>query len=100
MPGAPVTRPPDMLDRPNVQEWDSPDQLANYCRLLEDSGLLDPTVYRAAAGIGEEVNAAEHYLREGWRRGLEPGPDFDGELLYPYFRSVGMNGPPALSYVL
>jgi len=72
---------------------------ATNCRLLEASGLIDEQAYRAAAGIGPTVNAAEHYLTVGWREGLEPGPQFDGAFLAPYYRSIGFAGPPAIAYL-
>jgi glycosyltransferase involved in cell wall biosynthesis len=68
-------------------------------RLLEQSGLFYAETYRAAAGIDGGTNAAEHYLLEGWRAGLEPGPDFEGGFLYPYYRSVGLFEPPPLTYI-
>jgi len=70
------------------------------CRLLESSEVFDQQAYRAAAGIGENVAAAEHYLAVGWRQGLEPGPKFEGAFLQPYYRSAGFAGPPALTYLL
>ena len=75
------------------------DDLRGCCELLELSGLLDEAVYRAAAGISDETSSAEHYLREGWRRGLEPGPNFEGGFLRPYFEFVGLHGAPALTYL-
>ena len=42
----------------------------------------------------------KHYLTKGWRRGLEPGPNFDGTFLYTYFQSAGFDGPPALTYII
>jgi glycosyltransferase involved in cell wall biosynthesis len=73
--------------------------LAADCWLLERSGLLDAAAYREAAGLPVSVSAAEHYLCQGWRLGLEPNPRFDGNLLYPYYRSIGLEGPPALSHL-
>jgi len=68
-------------------------------RLLEPSGLLDEANYRAAAKLDPTVNAAEHYLKVGWRQGLEPGPRFEGAFLHPYFASAGFSGPPAITYL-
>jgi glycosyltransferase involved in cell wall biosynthesis len=68
-------------------------------RLLEKNGLFHAETYRAAAGIDPGTNAAEHYLLEGWRAGLEPGPDFEGNFLYPYYRSVGFFDAPPLTYI-
>ena len=68
-------------------------------KLLEESGLFDADAYRAAAGIDAATNAAEHYLAVGWRQKIEPGPDFEGRFLDPYFRSAGFDGPPAMTYI-
>lgn len=67
--------------------------------LLKDSELFDAAWYRASAGLARGDDPAEHYLLEGWQKGLEPGPDFDGSFLSPYFRTVGYNGPPAIAYL-
>jgi glycosyltransferase involved in cell wall biosynthesis len=69
------------------------------CWLLEQTGMIEPAYYREAAGIDTSVDVAEHYLREGWRRGLDPNPRFEGRFLYPFYRSFGLHGPPAVSYV-
>lgn len=69
------------------------------CWLLEHSQIFDADSYRAAADIGPETNVAAHYLREGWKHGIEPGPGFNGRFLSPYYHSVGFFGPPALTYV-
>lgn len=69
-------------------------------QLLEESGLFDATAYRALAGLKKETNATEHYLLEGWRMGIEPVRNFEGTFLYPYFRSVGLNAPPAITYLI
>ena len=68
-------------------------------RLLELSELLDADCYRLMAGIDSGVSAAEHYLRLGWQSGLNPGPNFDGAFLYPYYSSAGFSEPPALTYL-
>lgn len=89
-----------MLDivtgRPNHSEEHTDAQ----CRLLEESGLLDVRSYCAAAGLVHGADAARHYLLHGWRANLEPNPNFDGSFLYPYYRSVGLDGPPALTFLL
>lgn len=72
---------------------------AKNCRILEASGLLDERAYRVAAGIDARISAAEHYLTVGWRQGIEPGSSFDGRFLAPYYRSVGFDGPPAITYL-
>jgi glycosyltransferase involved in cell wall biosynthesis len=68
-------------------------------QLLRESGLFDLNNYRKSAGIGADIDAIEHYLAKGWQTGLEPSPDFQGELLYSYFRSAGYFGPPAITYL-
>ena len=68
-------------------------------RLLDESGLFDAESYRAAAGIDGGINPTQHYLSEGWRAGLDPGPNFEGQFLYPYYRSIGFLDPPALTYI-
>jgi glycosyltransferase involved in cell wall biosynthesis len=76
------------------------EDLSINCRLLEDSGLFDAQTYSVAAGLGDQVNHLEHYLSRGWQLGLEPGPNFDGAFLQPYFRSAGFSGPPAVTYLI
>ena len=67
--------------------------------LVNGSELFDAAWYRASAGLTPSDDAAGHYLGEGWRRGLEPGPNFEGSFLRPYFQSVGLDGPPMITYV-
>src|SRR5215510_4219178 len=70
------------------------------CRLLEESGLLDVPSYCVAAGLETGADAARHYLLHGWCANLEPNRKFEGSFLYPYYRSVGLDGPPALTFLL
>src|SRR5262245_17091762 len=70
------------------------------CRLLEESGLFDVTTYCAAAGLEAGADGARHYLLHGWRANLEPNPNFEGSFLYPYYRSAGLDGPPALTFLM
>jgi hypothetical protein len=70
------------------------------CRLLEESGLLDASSYRASARLDRDAQAARHYLSDGWRAGLEPSRGFEGSFLYPYYRSAGLEGPPGLTYLM
>lgn len=70
------------------------------CSLLEASGLLDVAAYSAAAGLEPGANAARHYLLHGWRANLEPNAGFEGAFLYPYYRSAGLDGPPALTFLM
>lgn len=68
--------------------------------LVTCSGFLDPDWYRANASIPASDDPARHYLVQGWRDGLEPGPCFEGGYLGPYFATVGYDGPPLITYLL
>lgn len=76
-----------------------PDAIAYDCVLLEQSGLFDSDSYRARSGLGANANAAEHYVLHGWKVGIEPNQTFQGSFLYPYFRTIGFDGPPALTFI-
>lgn len=89
-----------MLDRPNDHSYASRGDLLADRQLLELSDIFDAKAYRAMARIRSDVDAAEHYLVEGWRRGLEPGPNFEGRFLYPFYCTVGFAGPPALTHLM
>lgn len=67
--------------------------------LLIDSGLLDPIDYRSRAKLPDAVDAAQHYLTHGWMVGHEPSSYFEGNFLYPYYRTVGHFDCPALAYL-
>lgn len=73
--------------------------LAADCDLLEQSGLLDRDSYRVRAGLDADSNAAEHYLLHGWKLGIEPSQNFEGGFLYPYFQTIGFEGPPAITFI-
>lgn len=75
------------------------DDLAADLSLLEQSDLFDSDFYRDRAGLEPASNAAEHYLLTGWRLGLEPSKNFEGSFLYPYYYSVGLDGPPAITFI-
>jgi len=96
---AKVQRQLDVAER-RLNSYDTREDLLADRRLLELSDIFDASAYRAIAGIPLEVDAAEHYLVEGWRRGLEPGPHFESRFLYPYYCSAGFTGPPALTYLM
>ncbi|HYU77536.1 MAG TPA: rhamnan synthesis F family protein [Vicinamibacterales bacterium] len=89
-----------MLEITTARSYHSAEDCEIDSRLLEASGLLDVTSYAAAAGLETPDSAAKHYLLHGWRANLEPNPEFDGRFLYPYYRSVGLDGPPALTFLL
>jgi glycosyltransferase involved in cell wall biosynthesis len=78
----------------------SPEALAADCVLLRDSGLFDEAAYRAAAGLGPGGDAVRHYLLEGWRRGIDPGPGLEGAFLAPYYATAGYFGPPAITFLV
>ena len=67
--------------------------------LLAISGLLDEVRYRQRAGLSEAVDAAGHYLEQGWLQGLDPRDGFEGEFLRPYYEASGRRGPPALTWL-
>ena len=90
----------DLADRDDLERLvRTAKQRAADCRLLEASGLFDEASYRAAAKLEPVVNAGEHYLTVGWRLGIEPGPQFDGAFLQPFFSSAGFVGPPVMTYL-
>lgn len=76
-----------------------PAEAAEDRRLLAISGLLDDARYRLGAGLSDEVDAAAHYLEQGWLQGLNPCEGFDGEFLHPYYKASGRYGPPALTWL-
>jgi len=88
-----------MLDKSREPENYPREALLADSQLLEESEIFDASAYAAATGIASSADAARHYLVDGWRRGFEPGPHFEGRFLYPYYRSVGYSGPPALTYL-
>jgi glycosyltransferase involved in cell wall biosynthesis len=88
-----------MLDTQTNGNYRTTDDLLADRELLERSDIFDAAIYRSAAGLSAEQNAAEHYLSWGWRDGREPGPNFEGTFLYPYFRTVGLEGPPAITFI-
>ncbi len=75
------------------------EDLAAECDLLEQSDLFDGELYRDRAGLDTTSNSAEHYLLTGWQLGIEPSDYFEGSFLHPYFRSVGLDGPPAITFL-
>jgi glycosyltransferase involved in cell wall biosynthesis len=89
-----------MIDVVTNDTWRSEHACDADCRLLEESGLLDVTAYRAAAGLSSGANAARHYVLDGWRAHLEPNGTFEGRFLHPYYRSAGLDGPPALTFLM
>ncbi|MEA2952042.1 MAG: hypothetical protein QOJ96_1562 [Alphaproteobacteria bacterium] len=88
-----------MLDTQTNGNYRTADDLLADRELLEQSDIFDAAVYRSAAGLATEQNAAEHYLIQGWRDGLEPGPGLEGNFLYPFFQTIGFGGPPAITFL-
>ena len=74
---------------------------ANYLAdLLRLSGLVDINYYRAAAGIDDSEDPCNHYIERGWRLGLQPNPQFEGEFLRPFYEAAGIRDqPPAHSWL-
>jgi glycosyltransferase involved in cell wall biosynthesis len=67
--------------------------------VLTASGLLDEASYRVRAGLSDGVDAATHYLEQGWLQGLDPREGFEGEFLRPYYEASGRYGPPGLTWL-
>ncbi|HEY3939049.1 MAG TPA: rhamnan synthesis F family protein, partial [Bryobacteraceae bacterium] len=67
--------------------------------LISSSGLFDDEVYIEQAGEESRPDPIGHYVREGWRLGLEPNAFFPGERLRPYFASLGFDEPPAITWL-
>ena len=88
-----------MLDYKISASYRLPEDISADCELLERSDLFDRAFYCDLAGLDAHSNAAAHYLLTGWRLGIEPSRNFEGRFLYPYFCSIGLDGPPALSYL-
>ena len=61
---------------------------------IRASLLFDETWYREQYGFGEYLDAAKHYLEQGWKEGKEPSAFFSNEeylSLYPDVRESGIN---------
>jgi glycosyltransferase involved in cell wall biosynthesis len=84
---------------PHAATRSAPVVSAEDRELLITSGLLDEACYRVRAGLPDEVDAAAHYLEQGWLQGLDPRDGFEGEFLRPYYESSGQPGPPALTWL-
>ena len=48
-------------------------------KYIEDSLFFDADWYKKTYGLGEYLDAAEHYLNIGWREGKDPSPYFSAE---------------------
>ena len=81
-------------------EYSSREDLLFDCALLANSDIFNAEAYSVAAGLESSAGAAEHYLLTGWRNGIEPGPQFEGKILFPYFCTVGLWRPPAITYLM
>jgi glycosyltransferase involved in cell wall biosynthesis len=67
--------------------------------LLAGSGLFDEGAYVSQAGEEARPDPIGHYLRKGWHLGLEPSLSFPGALLLPYFAALGVDEPPAITWL-
>src|SRR5271170_6383760 len=68
--------------------------------LLRFSTLMDTNYYRAAAGIGDFEDPCSHYINRGWRLGLQPNSQFEGEFLRPFYEAAGIcEQPPAYTWL-
>lgn len=96
----PILMPP-LMSNQNCTQDPHEEQLdfKVACDLLNASGIFDDVHYRRMSGVRSATQAVEHYLKQGWREGIEPSPLFEGQWLYPYYLSAGLMGPPALTYV-
>ena len=68
----------------------------------EIAGDLDAAFYSVISGLGfaSARDAALHYLRTGWRRDLDPNPDFSTSAYLRHYPDVAEAGlPPLLHYV-
>lgn len=67
--------------------------------ILDGSGIFDRRFYRERTGLRGTSDPLRHYLLHGWRT-VEPGPDFHGAFLRPYYATLGCFGPPAVTYAM
>jgi glycosyltransferase involved in cell wall biosynthesis len=81
----------------NSDKLVSVNELADLLRLSE---LIDIDFYRAAAGIDDYEDPYSHYVDRGWRLGLQPNSQFEGEFLKPFYEAAGIcDQPPAYSWL-
>ena len=67
--------------------------------LLSDSGLFDASGYSSHAGDESRTDPLGHYILTGWKMGLEPNDSFAGSFSQPYFATLGVDEPPAISWL-
>ena len=48
-------------------------------KYIENSLFFDAEWYKKTYGLGKYLDAAEHYLKIGWREGKDPSPFFSAE---------------------
>lgn len=74
---------------------------------LEEQEFIDPEWYeRQYPNFREDVlhewekNAVQHYMKYGWKKGYNPGPDFDTEAYFAHYANVKKeNMNPLYHYV-
>jgi glycosyltransferase involved in cell wall biosynthesis len=89
-----------MIHPQQTFEYGSREDFLLDCGLLASTDFFDAEAYSIRAGLQTSADAAEHYLVTGWRNGIEPGPNFEGSFLLPYFHFAGFPGPPAITYLI
>lgn len=73
-------------------------------RMIETSGLFNRPFYleRYFGGVSpEDFDPVQHYLRDGWKSGMNPSPDFDANYYlatHPDVLKAGIN--PLVHYIL
>ena len=79
--------------------WSAQSDLDLQRILLAESGIFDQLSYKSHAGDDASLDPIGHYLQVGWRHGLEPNDSFPGVLLLPYFATLGITEPPAITWL-
>ena len=77
-------------------------RFSSDCGLIEQSGLFDEQWYltRHPRVRKNGVDPLYHYLKYGWREGLDPGPRFDTQRYLEKFPELGKQGfCPLLHYL-
>jgi glycosyltransferase involved in cell wall biosynthesis len=77
-----------------------PRDLSLERKLIANSGLFDEDEYLARASHEAQKDPLGHYLQVGWQLGLDPNASFPGTLLLPYFATMGIHEPPAITWLV
>lgn len=72
---------------------------AILARILAASPRFDRDGYVSQAALEPEVDAAVHYVTEGWEAGLEPLAGIETAYLRPYLAASGLISPPAVAWL-